>query len=60
MNAASPAIEWTETQAQALRAALAARGSERGALGYCELAGFLFALACSPDPVMRSRARTRH
>jgi len=45
---------FTETQAEALRAALAARAGERGALGYCELAGFLFALACSPDPVMPS------
>jgi uncharacterized protein len=51
---ASAAIEWTETQAEALRAALAARGGERGALGYCELAGFLFAVACSPEPVMPS------
>jgi len=40
---------FTETQAEALRAALAARAGERGAL-----AGFLFALACSPDPVMPS------
>lgn len=23
-------------------------------MGYCELAGFLFALACSPEPVMPS------
>jgi len=51
---ASAAIEWTETQAEALRAALGAQEGETRALGYCELAGFLFALACSPDPVMPS------
>jgi yecA family protein len=45
-------IEWTPAQAEALCAALAARGS--ASLGYCELAGFLFALACAPEPVMPS------
>jgi uncharacterized protein len=45
-------IEWTPAQAEALRAALAARGS--ASLGYCELAGFLFALACAPQAVMPS------
>jgi uncharacterized protein len=51
---ASAAIAWTETQAEALRAALASQEGAGGTVGYEELAGFLFALACSPEPVMPS------
>ena len=43
---------WTALQAQELGAALAARGD--AGVGYCELAGFLFAVACAPEPVMPS------
>lgn len=45
--------DWTEPQAEALRNALAAQKGP-GALGYCELAGFLFALACVPELVQPS------
>lgn len=42
---------WTDADAEALELALAPIASEDGALGYCELAGFLFAVACAPDLV---------
>ena len=42
---------WTATDAAALQEALAPLASAHGALGYCELAGFLFAVACSPEGV---------
>ena len=45
-------LDWTREHAEALRAALEPRaGKEDGPLGYCELAGFFFALACSPELV---------
>lgn len=46
--------DFTEVEAEALRAALAGRNAGDGPLGFCDLAGFLFALACSPEPVMPS------
>jgi uncharacterized protein len=45
-----PEPEWTPAQAEALSAALA-RG---GGMSYCELAGFLFALACAPEMIKPS------
>lgn len=49
------AVEWTPEHAEALRAALGPRAAkEDGSFGYCELAGFLFALACSPELVKPS------
>ncbi|OGA69947.1 MAG: hypothetical protein A3G81_13960 [Betaproteobacteria bacterium RIFCSPLOWO2_12_FULL_65_14] len=48
---------WSEAQAEALSAALVGRGG--ASMGYCELAGFLFALACSPEPVMPSEWITK-
>jgi uncharacterized protein len=50
----TPAVEWTYEHAEALRAALAPHAGKDGALGYCELAGFFFALACSPELVKPS------
>lgn len=48
-------IRWDETHAQALRAALGRHaGREDGPFGYCELAGFLFAVACCPELVRPS------
>lgn len=48
-------VEWTPEHAEALRAALGPRaGEEDGPLGYGELAGFLFAVACSPELVKPS------
>ena len=45
-------MEWTREHAEALRAALGTKaGGKGGALGYRELAGFLFALACAPELV---------
>ena len=44
-------VEWDENTAQKLDRLLASRP---GALGYCELAGFLFALACAPQLVKPS------
>lgn len=45
-------LGWTREDAEALRAALAPWTSkEDGLFGYCELAGFFFALACSPELV---------
>ena len=50
-----PAFEWTREHAQALRAALGPRAGEADApFRYCELAGFLFALACAPELVKAS------
>jgi yecA family protein len=43
----SSAVEWDEARAEALRAALEARDAIR----YPALAGFLFAVACSPELV---------
>ncbi len=43
-------VEWHEKDAQKLERVLASRG----ALGYCELAGFFFALACAPELVKPS------
>ena len=45
---------WSEAQAAALDALLAAKAGESGPMGYCELAGFLFALACAPELVRPS------
>lgn len=45
---------WTEAEARDLEAALAPHAGEDGALGYCEAAGFLFAVACSPELVKPS------
>lgn len=48
-------LEWTPEHAEALHAALGPQaGEEGGPFGYCELAGFLFALACSPELVKPS------
>jgi uncharacterized protein len=44
-------VEWNEKAAQTLERALASRP---GALGYCELAGFFFALACAPQLIKPS------
>jgi len=44
-------VDWDEKEAVELERALASRP---GALGYCELAGFLFALACAPQLVKPS------
>jgi uncharacterized protein len=44
-------VDWEKKEAQNLERALASR---RGALGYCELAGFFFALACAPQLVKPS------
>ncbi|HVL35856.1 MAG TPA: UPF0149 family protein [Burkholderiales bacterium] len=47
--------EWTREHAGELRAALGSRpGARDGAFGYCELAGFFFALACAPELVRPS------
>lgn len=48
------APQWTEAQAEALRAALAAKSGEGAPMGYCEMAGFLFAVACAPELVKPS------
>jgi len=51
-EAEAPATEWTREHAEALRVALGpGAGEEDGPFGYCELAGFLFALACAPELV---------
>lgn len=44
-------VDWDEKDARELERALASRP---GALDYCELAGFLFALACAPALVKPS------
>ncbi len=41
----------TDHHAEHLAAFLSAPDRPEGTLGYCELAGFLFAVACSPGPV---------
>ena len=43
--------DWNDTDAAELEAALAPLVAEGSALGYCEAAGFLFAIACSPEEV---------
>jgi uncharacterized protein len=48
MSRALMKIEWDEKEARKLERALASRPD---ALGYCELAGFFFALACAPQLV---------
>lgn len=53
MQATSIPADWAEPQAEALREALQAQQRE-GTLGYCELAGFLFAVACAPELVKPS------
>jgi yecA family protein len=45
---------WGKPQAEALDALLASKVGEHGPMGYCEMAGFLFALACAPELVMPS------
>jgi uncharacterized protein YecA (UPF0149 family) len=45
-------VDWDDKDARKLERALAARP---GALGYCELAGFFFALACAPALLKPSR-----
>jgi yecA family protein len=45
---------WSRSQAAALDALLAAKARDGGPMGYCEMAGFLFALACAPELVMPS------
>jgi uncharacterized protein len=46
---------WTRAQARALRDALPAKPSVSGTLSYCQLAGFLFAVACAPAPILPTR-----
>lgn len=46
---------WTRAQARALRDALPAEPSINGTVSYCQLAGFLFAVACAPAPIVPSR-----
>ena len=43
--------EFTDMQAVRLRAFLQAPQRPAGTMSYCELAGFLFAVACAPEPV---------
>jgi uncharacterized protein len=45
------AAEWTSAQAEALQAAFAAHPESNVLQDYCALAGFFFALACSPELV---------
>lgn len=45
---------FTEEQARRLAAFLSAPGRPEGTMGFCELAGFLFAVACSPELVQPS------
>jgi uncharacterized protein len=45
---------FTKKQASRLMAFLSAPERPDGTMGYCELSGFLFAVACSPDPIMPS------
>ncbi|KAF0191220.1 MAG: yecAH [Gammaproteobacteria bacterium] len=45
---------FTAAQASRLAAFLAAPGRPEGTMRYCELAGFLYAVACSPDMVRPS------
>jgi len=47
--------QWSRAQARALRDALPAEPSVNGRLSYCQLAGFLFAVACAPGPILPSR-----
>ncbi len=44
---------WSRSQAAVLDAVLAAKAREGGPMGYCEMAGFLFAVACAPELVRR-------
>jgi yecA family protein len=44
----------SRSQAAALDALLAAKARDGGPMGYCEMAGFLFAVACAPELVMPS------
>ena len=46
--------ELTDTQAKRLATFLAAPERPEGTMSYCELAGFLFAVACSPESVQPS------
>jgi len=43
--------DWNDADAADLEAALAPLAEEGSALGYCEAAGFLFAVACAPEDV---------
>ena len=45
---------FTNAQASRLSAFLSAPERPAGTMGYCELAGFLFAVACSPEMVQTS------
>ncbi len=45
---------WSAAQAATLDAGLAAKAGEGGPMGYCEMAGFLFAVACAPELVRPS------
>lgn len=45
---------FTEEQARRLAVFLSAPDRPEGTMGYCELAGFLFAVACSPELVQPS------
>lgn len=53
MQTTSIPADWGEPQAEVLRKALEAQKRE-GTLGYGELAGFLFAVACAPELVKPS------
>ncbi len=46
--------KFTDSQATRLAAFLGAPERPEGTMGYCELAGFLFAVACSPELVQPS------
>ncbi len=45
---------WSRAQAATLDAVLAAKAGDGGPMGYCEMAGFLFAVACAPELVRPS------
>jgi uncharacterized protein len=46
-----PIPKFTDAHAARLRAFLQAPQRPAGTMSYCELAGFLFAVACAPEPV---------
>lgn len=46
--------QFTEAQAAVLSAFFGASGRPEGSMSYCELAGFLFAVSCSPDLIQPS------
>lgn len=50
----TPISEFTDAQASRLAVFLSAPERPEGTMSYCELAGFLFAVACSPELVQPS------